>query len=184
MTTTLPEGFRIYQGWANALEMTPTVDAIRWEQTQIRMFGKSIDVPRLTSWMGDGAYTYSGIRHVPSAMPDVVGQLRQRLDTLTGVRFNSVLANLYRSGNDSVSWHADDEPELGAGPVIASLSLGSAREFRIRENATGIVTKLVLGHGDLLVMSGRAQADYQHAVPKTRKAVGPRCNLTFRVVSC
>ena len=99
-----------------------------------------------------------------------------------------MLANGYRDGNDSMGWHSDDEPELGPNPCIASLSLGAERAFLLRPRKPDAAGKrpsarLVLAHGSLLVMRGASQARYQHCLPKTRRPVGPRINLTFRRVA-
>ena len=82
----------------------------------------------------------------------------------------SVLANLYRDGSDSMGWHSDDEPELGAQPIIASLSLGAARRFVLKSRAPGGgKLELQLEHGSLLVMRGDTQKNYKHSLPRTRK---------------
>ncbi len=99
-----------------------------------------------------------------------------------GAAFNSVLCNAYRDGEDAMGWHSDDEPELGMNPVIASVSLGAPRRFRVRPAAGGASIGADLGHGSLLVMTGRSQRDYRHAVTRTRRPVGWRINLTFRWV--
>lgn len=193
-TVELPEGFKLSRGWADAVKLETLIETIPWRQQTIRMFGRDVLQPRLTAWMGDAPYTYSGRRHEPGIMPPLVETLRCWLEGSTGARFNSVLANLYRNGEDSVSWHADDEPELGAEPVIASLSFGATRAFKVRTPDRGPdhlmrAWTLDLEHGDLLVMSGRSQADYQHSVPKVSLAarraprpIGPRVNLTFRQI--
>lgn len=170
------------------LDYDELAGAIAWKQTTVRVYGKEHNTPRLTSWMGEGAYTYSGIHHPAAPVPRMIGALRAQLEDLTGVRFNSVLANLYRDGKDSVSWHSDDEPELGKYPTIASVSIGATRSFKIRtvgcDPECGRAAWTVdLRHGDLLVMSGRSQLDYQHSIPKTARPVGPRINLTFRFVA-
>lgn len=179
----LPSGFVLYSGFASAHALSDFIDGIAWQQPTLRLYGREVKVPRLTAWFGDGAYTYSGVRHEPARVPSHVAGLRDRIEKLTGARFNSVLANLYRNGADSVAWHADDEPELGPTPTIASLSIGAPRVFAIRCNATRETMRLELQHGDLLVMSGRSQLDYQHAVPKTARPTGARINLTFRQVA-
>lgn len=137
----------------------------------------------MSCWIGDSGacYRYSGVRHEPVPWPEVLQPLRDRLIRETGIRFNSVLANLYRNGHDCMGWHSDDEPELGKQPVIASLSLGATRRFVFkhrREPARKLA--LELPHGSLLVMHGDTQATWRHALPRTRKPVGPRINLTFR----
>lgn len=176
----LPEGFALTR--ISVPELSALVDAIAWEQRTLKLYGREHAVPRLTAWMGTGAYTYSGVSHAPAPMPVAIAELHARIEQLTGARFNSVLANYYRDGRDSVAEHADDEPELGPEPTIASVSIGASRTFAIRCKATRERTTIELRNGDLLVMSGHSQRDYLHSVPKTSRPVGPRINLTFRSV--
>ncbi len=97
--------------------------------------------------------------------------------------FNAVLLNLYRDGRDGMGWHADDEPELGADPAIASVSLGAVRRFCLRHRRRkGLRADISLSHGSLLLMSGATQQHWVHAVPKTAVPTGERINLTFRTV--
>ena len=107
---------------------------IPWEQHRLRLFGREIGSPRLSCWIGDEgtAYKYSGTRFEPHAWTPTLALLREELAARFDLRFNSVLANLYRDGRDSMGWHSDDEPELGTAPVIASLSFGAVRRFRFR----------------------------------------------------
>lgn len=159
------------------------MDEVPWETHRIRMFGKAVDSPRRSCWIGDpgAAYTYSRTRFEPRPWPPVLQALRARVDAAAGVAMNSVLANLYRDGADHMGWHADDEPELGPRPVIASLSLGATRRFALRHRRDGARrAALDLTHGSLLVMAGDLQANWQHALNKTARPVGPRINLTFR----
>ena len=156
-----------------------------WRQERIRTPGGWVDQPRLTAWQGDegAVYIYSGIRNVPQPWTAKVAELRDAISALCGVRFNSVLLNRYRTGTDSMGWHADHEPELGPEPVIASLSLGATRRFDLRHNATGVVRSFRLTSGSLLVMQGKTQAQWRHRVPKEPAVGGERVNLTFRVVT-
>ena len=108
--------------------------------------------------------------------------LRERIERATGARYNSVLANLYRDGNDSNGWHADDEASLGPQPTIASLSLGATRRFLLRHRADGTTVELALEHGSLVVMAGLSQKCWKHTIPKERRVREPRINLTFRYV--
>ncbi|MFD2719371.1 alpha-ketoglutarate-dependent dioxygenase AlkB family protein [Hymenobacter monticola] len=158
-----------------------------WEQRSIRLFGQEFPQPRLTAWYGDAEarYTYSNLAWEPRPWTPALQALRQRVEAATNARFNSVLLNLYRDGRDSMGWHADDEPELGPTPVIASLSLGALRRFRLRPRA-GLVhppVSLDLPTGSLLLMRGPTQQHWQHALPKTTRPLGPRLNLTFRWVA-
>jgi alkylated DNA repair dioxygenase AlkB len=157
---------------------------VPWERHRIRVYGREIDAPRLSCWMGDpdAVYTYSGTRFVPHPWPEVLVPVRERLEHELGAPFNSVLANLYRNGDDRLGWHRDGERELGPAPVIASLSLGGTRRFRLKSNDGSTTHGVDLTHGSLLVMSGQTQRNYVHTLPKTARAVGPRINLTFRHV--
>jgi len=161
---------------------------IPWRQESITLFGKTHLQPRLLCWMGDPgcAYAYSGTRHEPELWHPLVRALRGKAEAMTGVRFNSVLLNYYRNGQDSMGYHADDEPELGERPTIASLSFGAQRimHFRHRHDRSIATQKIVLTDGSLLIMRGDCQADWKHAISKTRKVIGPRVNLTFRHILC
>jgi alkylated DNA repair dioxygenase AlkB len=155
---------------------------IPWEQHRLHLFGREVAAPRLSCWIGDpgATYTYSRTRFVPHAWTPALVSLREDLAARFDLRFNSVLANLYRDGRDSMGWHSDDEPELGAEPIIASLSFGAVRRFRFRSRQTKQVTRVIeLAHGSLLAMRGATQRLYQHDLPRTAHA-GMRINLTFR----
>jgi len=156
-------------------------DSIEWETHRIRLFGREVDSPRLSSWIGDegAAYTYSGTRFQPRPWPPALTGIRlaHELDC----RFNSVLANRYRDGHDYMGWHSDNESALGPHPVIASLSLGATRRFVLKHRGeTWRKLELPLAHGSLLVMRGDTQANYRHSLPRTARPVGERINLTFR----
>lgn len=156
---------------------------IHWKQDVIRMYGKRMPLPRLTSWYGDRGkiYTYSGITSVPNAWNEGLLDLKRKIEHFAGAEFNSVLLNWYRDGTDHLSWHADDEKELGVSPVIASANFGAQRDFVLRniEDPSRRIT-IPLGHGTLLVMRGELQHYWQHSVPRRIKAQSSRFNLTFR----
>ncbi|HKE49639.1 MAG TPA: alpha-ketoglutarate-dependent dioxygenase AlkB [Rhodanobacteraceae bacterium] len=157
---------------------------IGWEQHRLHVFGREVASPRLSCWVGDAgaAYTYSRTRFEPRPWTPALAALREELATRFDLPFNSVLANLYRGGQDSMGWHGDDEPELGTAPVIASLSFGAVRRFRFRSRETRKVAATIdLAHGSLLVMRGATQQLYQHDLPKTAQAQ-ERINLTFRTI--
>lgn len=163
---------------------TRLLDEIAWQEEAIKVYGRSVKVPRLVAWYGDpGAhYTYSGVTHAPLAWTPALARLKARIETATAHRFNSVLANLYRNERDSMGWHADKERELGSNPVIASLSLGQRRLFKLRHNKTKETVDLWLEHGTLLLMAGALQHHWRHCLPKSRQPMGPRINLTFRTI--
>lgn len=158
-----------------------------WRQDRIRLHGRSLPVPRLQAWYGDpGArYGYSGILLNPLPFTPLLQQLRQELEQHTGHRFNAVLLNCYRDGSDSVSWHSDDEKELGTDPVIASLSLGATRRFELRHRQRRELGKYVLdlNHGSLLLMGAGLQRHWQHQIPKQPGIAAVRLNLTFRFIT-
>ena len=158
---------------------------IRWQQDSLKLYGKAIPLPRLTAWYGDpgAAYTYSGIKSEPNPWVDGLLRLKERIEALVGSTFNSVLLNWYRDGQDSLSWHADDEKELGPDPVIASANFGATRDFQLRRNDDhDQKLTLPLRHGTLLVMRGELQRHWRHAVPKRANVSGSRFNLTFRTI--
>ncbi|MCU0525758.1 MAG: alpha-ketoglutarate-dependent dioxygenase AlkB [Elainella sp. Prado103] len=158
---------------------------IAWRQDWIRIYGRSLLQPRLTAWYGDPekSYTYSGLTMLPQSWTPALLNLKTQVEAAADQKFNSVLLNLYRDGNDSMGWHSDDEPELGKNPVIASLSLGGTRRFMLRHRSRkDLKYELALTSGSLLIMAGTTQHYWQHQVPKTKRAVSPRINLTFRCI--
>lgn len=158
------------------------LDELAWQEEAIVIAGKSVKVPRLVCWYGDpdAVYRYSGVSHQPLPWTEALQSIKQRVEACCGYRFNSVLANLYRDGSDSMGWHADKERELGLNPAIASLSFGASRLFKIRHVKTAETLDIELQHGDLLLMAGALQHYWRHCVPKTRQTKTPRINLTFR----
>jgi len=160
-------------------------DEIDWQRRTIRMFGRTLEQPRRLRFMGDDGvvYRYSGDEYRAGAWHPAVCELRDRLARDNVAAFNSALVNLYRDSGDSMGWHADDEPELGSNPVIASITLGAARRFELRSRALPRRRfAFTPAAGSLIVMRGDLQHHWQHQLPKTRHAVGPRINLTFRRV--
>lgn len=159
--------------------------SLEWQQDHIQLFGRRVAIPRLQCWYGDAGlvYRYSGLTMTARPWTPELDQLRQRIERLSGYRFNAVLANLYRDGHDSVGWHADNEPELGNNPVIASLSLGQPRQFKLRSNEDHRQQhRIELQQGSLLLMSGTSQQHWQHCLPKSRRITQPRVNLSFRLI--
>lgn len=144
------------------------------------MRGKLINIPRLTAWHGSEIYTYSGIKNEARPWTECLLEIKTAIENHTWLEFSHCLLNLYRDGKDSISWHSDDEPELGPNPIIASLSLGATRKFQTKEKATGKITNYELKAGELLIMPPSFQKTHLHQIPKTTKAIGARINLTFR----
>jgi len=158
-------------------------DTTAWRQETMKLYGKNFEIPRLTAWYGDDgtSYVYSGIMNVPLPWTPALLEVKRAVEIPSGVVFNSVLLNRYRTGKDSVSWHADDEPEFGEQPVIASVSFGGTRSFQLKhKKRLELKVSVDLTHGCLLIMRGGTQANWLHQIPKTAKQVEERLNLTFR----
>ncbi|WP_231717832.1 alpha-ketoglutarate-dependent dioxygenase AlkB family protein [Nonlabens sp. YIK11] len=177
------EGFFAFakakQLFHNLQEQTP------WRQNKITVFGKTYDEPRLTQLYGDDQmeYSYSGITFKALEWSPLLQSIKEDVEAATGHKFNICLVNLYRTGADSNGWHADNEPELGKNPVIASVSLGQERFFHLRHNENKEWRyKFPLKNGSLLLMASATQHTYKHQIAKTKREIQPRINLTFRKV--
>lgn len=157
---------------------------LNWSQESLVLYGRSIPFPRLMAWYGNEgtSYRFSGKTYHPQPLNAPLKELIDLLQYDFGKPFNAVLANAYRSGSDSMSWHSDDEPELGPEPFIASISLGASRTFRMRQKGDRVSQAWILNHGSLLIMKGRSQQDWEHCIPKTKKTADLRINLTFRFI--
>jgi alkylated DNA repair dioxygenase AlkB len=156
-----------------------------WRQEGFTLYGRRISFPRLTAWYGDEgtSYVYSGIKNTPLPWTPAILEVKRAVEPPCGIKFNSVLLNRYRTGKDSVSWHADDEPEFGEQPVIASVSFGGTRTFQLKHKSRkNLKASVELTHGSLLIMRGGTQVNWLHQIPKTAKPVAERLNLTFRAV--
>ncbi len=155
-------------------------------QEDIKMYGKIMKTPRLTAWYGDQnkEYIFSGTKHHPISWTDELLMIKEKIEPISGVQFNSVLLNYYRDANDSVAWHSDDEYELGINPIIASVSFGQARRFDIRHKQDrNRKYSIYLENGSLLIMKGDLQHNWMHQIPKLNKPLKARVNLTFRVIN-
>jgi alkylated DNA repair dioxygenase AlkB len=159
---------------------------ILWRQDYIKIHGKTLAMPRLTAFYGDKdiTYTYSRITMKAEAWIPELLAIKKRIEVIAKVNFNSVLLNLYRTGKDSMSWHSDDEPELGKNPIIASVSLGETRRFMLKHKYQKDLPSLSvdLTSGSFLLMQGNTQHFWQHQIPKSQKSLGKRINLTFRII--
>jgi alkylated DNA repair dioxygenase AlkB len=159
---------------------------VPWRREQVVMWGRKIHQPRLTAWYGDPGrtYAYSGIELDPLPWTPILSDIKTRVEQASQAAFNSVLLNYYRDERDSVGFHSDDEPELGARPVIASLSLGAERKFVLKHKTLKSVKPVHLPStsGSLLLMTGDTQHCWRHGIPKESRRCGPRVNLTFRTI--
>ena len=179
----------LHEHFFNAQEsasiMQALITEIDWQQYQIKIFGKTLDQPRLTAYYGQDHpyYAYSNIKLQPIPFTPILLSIKNKIETLTSHQFNGVLLNYYRNGDDSMGWHADDEKELGTNPVIASLSFGASRNFQLQHSLDKSISKatIVLNDASLLIMKGVTQHFWKHQIPK-QKNKGPRINLTFRKI--
>ena len=153
-----------------------------WESMMIKMFGKNLKIPRLQCWIGDEGcdYKYSGKMLNRQNWNKELMIIREKIFQETKIDFNSVLANYYRDGKDSMGWHSDDEKELGPNPTIASISFGSERNLYFRNKISKEIISIPHTHGCLVMIDGGTQKNWQHSIKKTQKIIGPRINLTFR----
>ncbi|MDY8137884.1 alpha-ketoglutarate-dependent dioxygenase AlkB family protein [Aquimarina sp. 2201CG5-10] len=159
--------------------------SIEWQQDTITIYGKKIAQPRLTALYANNnkTYSYSNIKMVPHPFTDDLLAIKQTIEKHIQATFTTCLLNLYRDGQDSNGWHADDEKELGNTPTIASVSFGEERWFHFKhKNQKNLKKKILLQHGSLLVMKGDTQQKWLHQIPKTKKVLKPRINLTFRII--
>lgn len=159
---------------------------INWQQDYITVFGKTHLQPRLTAFYATNSktYSYSNIIMTPNPFDGAILEIKKAIENQLKTEFTSCLANLYRSGQDSNGWHADDEKELGKNPTIASVTFGEERIFHFKHKYdTSEKLKLTLHHGSLLLMKGETQHFWLHQIPKTKKQVAPRINLTFRIIA-
>ncbi len=172
--------------WLNSEEAKSIFDSLftelNWVERSIVAKGKVVQQPRLMTWAGDLPYLYSGQVLEPQAMHPVLADLGDRLSQACGLNFNHVVANLYRDGKDRVGFHADDEPELGYEPLIASVSLGVSRRFVLKHKYKSRKKSFNLQSGSLFVMGGACQHRWYHALPANPQISEPRINLTYRVL--
>ena len=158
---------------------------INWKQESMKMYGKEVLFPRLTAWYAENGktYKYSGLINIPEEFTPSLMKIKELVELETGEKFNSALLNYYRNGQDSMGWHADDEPELSKNPVIASISLGAERKFQFKHKTVPkSLINISLSPGSLLMMLGTTQHHWLHQVPKVKDAA-ERINITFRRVN-
>ena len=157
---------------------------ILWENDEVIIFGKHIVTKRKTAWYGDSdyLYTYSNSTKRALAWTKELTPLKQKVEELAGTKFNSCLLNLYHNGQEGMGWHSDDEDSLGKNNIIASLSFGAERKFSFKHKQTKQMVSILLEHGSLLVMKDATQSNWLHSLPKSKKIICPRINLTFRTI--
>ena len=157
---------------------------IAWENDQAIILGRQITTKRKVAWYGDQGYeyTYSNVNRYALPWTVELLELRQRVQQLTGERFNSCLLNLYHTGEEGMAWHSDDETDLKKNGAIASLSFGAERKFAFKHKQSKEKVELYLEHGSLLVMKDTTQSHWLHRLPPTKKVSTARINLMFRTI--
>ena len=177
---------RILEDFFNSVDsnklLKKFISKLPWESMIIKMFGKDRKIPRLQCWIGDEGceYRYSGKQLNRQIWNQDLIMIRKKIYEELKIDFNSVLANYYRDGKDSMGWHSDDEKELGPDPIIASISFGSERDLVFRNKITKETIAIPQTNGCLILIDGETQKNWQHSIKKTQKVIGPRINLTFR----
>ncbi len=187
----LPDSTIIYYPRFFSLEETNyyfdfLLNAIPWQQDDITVFGKTYKQPRLTALYGNNSqvYSYSNITMHPHVFTKELLLIKSKVEKVVDSNFTTCLLNLYRDGKDSNGWHADNEKELGINPIVASVSFGADRLFKLKhKDHSNIKKDIVLHNGSLLIMKGETQNKWLHQIPKTNKNIGKRINLTFRIIT-
>ncbi len=172
----------IFSHQDNAYYLSRLLNTIEWRNDRVVIYGQHITTRRKVAWYGDSnyAYTYSNVTRHALPWTDELLHLKAIVEARTHANYNACLLNLYHSGEESMSWHSDDEASLGKNTTIASLSFGAERKFSLKHKVTKKSVSLVLTQGSLLVMKGETQSNWLHCLPKMKNVDAPRVNLTFR----
>lgn len=159
-------------------------ETIPWKQDEVVMFGKKIITKRKVAWYADACITntYAGVKKSGLEWPSALIGIKQKVEAITGAKYNACLLNLYHEGEEGMGWHQDKKKEMVAGSSIASLSFGAVRKFAFKHATTNERLDIELAHGSLLDMKGEIQAHWYHSLPKTTRIKQMRINLTFRLM--
>jgi alkylated DNA repair dioxygenase AlkB len=160
------------------------LDTIEWKNDEAVIFGRHIITKRKVAWYGNEGYnyTYSNTTKYALTWTKELLELKALVEAITGEQYNSCLLNLYHNGDEGMAWHSDDEKSLGKNTTIASLSFGAERKFALKHRVSKEPVSVMLANGSLLVMKGATQSNWLHSLPKSKKIVTPRVNLTFRTM--
>ena len=165
--------------------MQSLLNKVEWKNDEVVVLGKRIITQRKTAWYGDKSYEYTYSNTTKYALPwiDELVELRKIIEQHSNETFNSCLLNLYHNGNEGMTWHSDGEKDLKPNSAIGSLSFGAERSFSFKHKKNKEKISLVLQQGSFLVMKDETQKNWLHCLPKTKKQISPRINLTFRTIS-
>ena len=158
------------------------LNKIEWTNEKLIMFGKEITTKRKVAFYGDSlmSYTYSNKTKQALAWTPLLLEIKNLTTSYTGSHYNACLLNLYHDGEEGMGWHSDDEKEIIPNSSIASLSFGAERKFAIKHKTTKETHSILLENGSLFEMLGSFQKHWLHSMPKSKKIIAPRINLTFR----
>jgi alkylated DNA repair dioxygenase AlkB len=175
----------IFEGAISDQLFQVLLNSLNWQPDELFMFGKKVIMQRKVAWVANSgaSYSYSGVKKQPQIWTPEILVIKKRVEELTNCKFNSCLLNLYHNGGEGMGWHSDDEPELDKGAPIASISFGAMRKFAFRHKLDKTSASLFLDNGSALIMHPPTQEFWKHSLLKTKIPVGPRINLTFRVMS-
>ncbi len=167
-----------------AFYLDTLLNAIEWKNDEAIIYGKHIITKRKVAWYGNADYSYTYSNTTKQALPwtKELLELKMFVEKITHTTFNSCLLNLYHDGNEGMAWHSDDEKALGKNSTIASLSFGAERKFSLKHKLSKQTVSLTLENGSLLVMKDTTQSNWRHCLPKSKKIIHPRINLTFRTM--
>ena len=160
------------------------LDTIPWKQDEVVMFGKKVITKRKVAWYADAGitYTYAGVKKLGLEWTEPLLGVKQKVEAITGAKYNACLLNLYHEGEQGMGWHRDNEKEIVTESSIASVSLGAVRKFAFKHATTNERLDIELANGSLLDMKGAIQQYWYHALPKTMRIKQLRINLTFRLM--
>ncbi|MEV6832725.1 alpha-ketoglutarate-dependent dioxygenase AlkB [Amycolatopsis sp. NPDC051102] len=167
----------VQPGWLDGADevFTDLVTGVPWQAERRRMYDRLVDVPRLLCFYREAA----PLPH--PVLTEARDALSEHYAGELGEPFRTAGLCYYRDGRDSVAWHGDT---IGRGSsedtMVAILSVGAARQLALRPRGGGESCRYALGHGDLIVMGGSCQRTWEHAIPKTNRAAGPRISIQFR----
>lgn len=164
--------------------MEALLNSIEWKNDEVVIYGKRIVTKRKMAWYGDRPfeYKYSNISRTALIWTNELLELKGIVESISNENYNSCLLNLYHDGNEGMGWHSDDEKDLKKDGAIASLSFGAERKFAFKHKQDKQSLYLILEHGSLLLMKDQVQSHWLHSLPKSRKVLKPRINLTFRTI--
>jgi alkylated DNA repair dioxygenase AlkB len=158
-------------------------NTIDWKNDEVKLFGKKYITARKVAWYAEKPfiYTYSNATKTALNFTNELLEIKQKIEELSGQKYNSCLLNKYHNGQEGMGWHSDDERELVKNAAIASISFGAERKFVFKHRTSKETKSIILENGSLLIMKDEIQDFWFHRLPPTQTIQQPRINLTFRL---